>query len=150
MDIQNLEIEHNRLLSILKEEKSPRVVLFYLNKFLSNLISINDIAVYESYFIEHLSKYIDQLKSFKPAGVDPHFIEDVIQNAKTLLRFDIFKEYQGSLSIAINNLEKKNLIILQILDGRKVEGSTNIFDAISFPVIEQHSFDNKYEIQKKN
>ena len=144
MDIQNLEIEHNRLLSILKEEKSPRVVLFYLNKFLSNLISINDIAVYESYFIEHLSKYIDQLKSFKPAGVDPHFIEDVIQNAKTLLRFDIFKEYQGSLSIAINNLEKKNLIILQILDGRKVEGSTNIFDAISFPVIEQHSFDNKY------
>ncbi len=144
MDIQELEVRSQNLNTKLKSEKSPRTTLFYLNDFLNYLISIDDNSMYECYLISHISQYIHLIKSFTPIGIEPEYVNEILSSAKALLNIKMFEQYRGSLSNAINELEKKNIFLHNILEGNNLDQEINDTGSVAFPVSEKHSFDNKY------
>ena len=142
MNIHELEIERQKLNSTIKVEKSPRILLFELNNYLEKIVSVKYKNIYESFFIEFLSKYIELIDSFSPVGIDPAITEQILKNAKSLLSVNAFSEFLGDLSKAINALENKYLLLHKVLEGEKLERIDKGNIGIPFPVIEQHPFNN--------
>ncbi len=140
MELQKLEIRYRNLISILRDERSPRTSLLYLNDFLGILLSLDDGLILESYFVEFVPEFIKLLKQFNLTGISPERLQSILSNAKRMLKIDCFDAYKYDLAEAINEFERKYLIMNRILDGEEDLYFTDGRTGISFPVIEKHPF----------
>jgi len=144
VNIQNLEREYRGLILRLRDEKSPRISLYLLNKFLSELIPFDDPLIYESYFIEFIREYIYLIRTVNIVGLPPLHPEEILNNAKILMRTGIFTSFQNELAMAINILEINLLEINKILRGEDTDTFHENITGISFPVIEKHPFEGEF------
>ncbi len=130
MNILQLEEKRQQFISNLNIEKCIAAKLVLFNSFFNEILSTNDKSIIESFLSEFEEQYILDLSNFNPIGLEPNFINSIIEISKRILNSRVYLRNREKLRNEIARITKKQEEIKNVLSGK----SAYKIKKISFPV----------------
>jgi len=136
LDIIKIEKRRQDLLKQLDLTNSPRRKLLLLNVFISELLSVDDQNIINSYLLEFSEVYVKLLSKWEPFYLPPEVSENILKIAGLVIDHPSFLPLRDKLEDSILLIKKRLVLLVNILKNEiafETEDNYKVF----FPLIEE-------------
>lgn len=123
MKLVELENERLKLHETLAVTLGRRRI-YYLNEFLTTLNRHSNQILLNTYFLEFLETYIDELSCYSPFGVHNSLTNQILLELKIIIETQVFDDFQSKLIECYENITTKYNKLESALSGEKANTET--------------------------